>query len=1186
MVGFAIVSPCTKHQSKHESPPCSTGSFDAVLGVFGGVDGDVLCENGSDHLSLEKPAFRIIAPEFICNPKTRPIEDGVPGGNFTNPVRQLTIGFQTNGGQHLQYRVRTYFTLLDEKGFISQRHTVGLWRAVRQLEQRLRRDRETIAQSGQMTVGTDELLPGVMYTLGVVGVASDGTETEEQNFTMTYRNADQGASYEHGGSMRTDDDVSLLLLGAEVSYVDVEYRVSAELIFCRPRVDYFFRWSLEGFNGSDPILAVVMERSKTLRVPANSLAAGHTYAIQVVVYSTSVEDEVLAKARMQVTVLHRHPQVVLFPVDAVVGVSQPVRIRSYVLGGEIVWSCRKEGVEQTCEDTIDISEETAMVFYREGQYEITASVGGDGSNRSVCRSTLTVHPKVTPSVRVLEWSRYPAVAGEQFELLVSIAGLVPDCSSNWTVVREDGFAYFDPATLPNAANWEGFVIRDIEENFLSELVDYGNDTVVRDVVLSIPGADLAASWKGLEPNVRYKIRLQTICPEPIDDSKVASQRATVRNLISSHATFVLETNGAPQLMSIEVTPMEGGMALETMYKMSTAIANDLEGDYPLRYSFWYVADGVDINVGTYYEITSAETILPYTKNGSVATYCIICDSRDACSKTIGPEVRVLSGRTRSENDITFALQSIDGFFDRLNLREALKTAFELLITLRNQNSPQYGSTYEQFATMLKRSIEHIGKVYRETTYLTDASIQEFVIQAKPILDLEEATNHVLFQQLLELMDPIAEQHVARLKRSSHSAAGQPVTQIATNTNTKLSLMESLTVSENATVARDARTRLQNFVHQATKNYCSVETHYVYVGQLITLEMSRYRSVAEIDFRRLQVPNKVLLSSPAGRSQFADAFTETEYICLGRIYYARDLFVERDTRELDLGFYEAFLLAVEKSGIWTLVNWRSDYFLWSLDGRQLPNVTCQLWEGDVWSSRHCITLETATDEVQCNCTKIAYLRISNETEPDYNRTNTVLVSTEATAVSFEMVSESFPSSTNPTTSTKSTDGVEHIATVPTTGLWSTTDSPAMSDVVSTTESDMVTLSSASTVNTEPPAESFPIASTSNTSVPDNGPSALLQGGNRTGSTSLYNQPLASSSIGYAITSAVGIGALLMLVIAIAYRRRKSVLRLADELHTVPLRARAQSSPHVRYARFQDEHNMAGDNVSTISDILTT
>uniref|UniRef100_A0A182N5H4 GPS domain-containing protein n=1 Tax=Anopheles dirus TaxID=7168 RepID=A0A182N5H4_9DIPT len=1154
-----------------------------------------LCKTGL--LGAEKPTFRIIAPEFICNPETTEkagfVGNGTRGNSTQSPSRELTIGFQTSGGQQLHYRVRAYFTLLGDIEVISQRHTVGLWRAVRQLEQRVRRDRDVIAQRGQMTIGTDELLPGVMYSFGVVAVDAAGTESDEQNFTMTYRTADQGASYEHGGTSRSGNDVSLLMLGAEVCYADREYIVTAQLIFCRRRTDYYFRWSIAGGEGGavdeSELVAVEMERSKTLKVPAGRLLPGRAYDIEVSVLSSKAVDEIIAKARMRVSVLQRQPEVVLFPVDAIVGIDRPVQIRSYASDGEVTWSCVKKdgGDGGNCDDTMDISDgSTIVTFYKVGQHLIKASIGHE-MNSANYQSTLTVHSKVTPSVRLLQWSRYPAVAGEAFELLVTVAGLVPNCHSHWNVLQEDGLAYFDQALLPGTGTLGGLLIRDIEENFLSELVDYGNDTVVKDVTLSIPASQ--GSWKGLEPDVRYKLRLETVCPEPIDDSRKPDQQAQ-RDLVTSHWTFVLETNGAPRALPVELSPAGTGTALETVFKISTGIAQDSERDYPLTYAFWYTADGVHINVGTYGEITSAETVLPYTKTGTVGTYVIVCDARSACTKISGPDVRILPGKEQTVQGIALAFESIEGFFDRLNYRDALKTAFELLTTVRNSHSSLYDRSYSRFVELLKQAIVHIGKVYRETTFLSEASIEKFITQTKPILDLEESSNHELFQQLLELMEQPSgdgEQPIARSKRSPQSSASLPSAgaQGTSKINTKLTLMESLTVSKNASIARQSRASLLSYVHQATKSYCALESHFVFVGQLLTLEMNRYRSLSEVNFTRMAIPNNVTVETPTGRVRFADVFRETKYFCLGRVYYARDLFAEKAAHELDLGFYEAFVLSVEQGGMWTLVDWKSDYFLWSLDGRRLPNVTCQLWEDGAWSSRHCTTVETATDTVLCNCTTIAYLRISNETEAELVEESVAGTSPAATTVISTSVTEPSPESTTVAEPESTVDA----ASIPSKLVTSTMGSAVIiSDVVTATESDMLTLASITASSSSlAPAENVSIPTPFNTSVKDNGtPSALLQSSNGTGSGApLHNRSHKPASIGYTIVGALAITSLALVVLVVVYRRRKTVLRLADELHTVPSRARTQSSPHVRYARFQDEHNMSGDNVSTISDVLT-
>lgn len=45
-------------------------------------------------------------------------------------------------------------------------------------------------------------------------------------------------------------------------------------------------------------------------------------------------------------------------------------------------------------------------------------------------------------------------------------------------------------------------IQDIEENFLSELVDYANETISRDVQLKVPAKNNPISWPGLQPNAK------------------------------------------------------------------------------------------------------------------------------------------------------------------------------------------------------------------------------------------------------------------------------------------------------------------------------------------------------------------------------------------------------------------------------------------------------------------------------------------------------------------------------------------------------------------------------------------------------------------------------------------------------------------------------------------------------------
>lgn len=72
----------------------------------------------------EKPFLRIVAPKFICPSKAIV--------NETDSKNKITVGLQTREGQRLKYRIAINFTLLD--GFKNQRHTLSIWKNVRELQ--------------------------------------------------------------------------------------------------------------------------------------------------------------------------------------------------------------------------------------------------------------------------------------------------------------------------------------------------------------------------------------------------------------------------------------------------------------------------------------------------------------------------------------------------------------------------------------------------------------------------------------------------------------------------------------------------------------------------------------------------------------------------------------------------------------------------------------------------------------------------------------------------------------------------------------------------------------------------------------------------------------------------------------------------------------------------------------------
>jgi hypothetical protein len=73
----------------------------------------------------DKPFLRIVAPQYIC--------DGKDKANKTDS-NKLTIGLQTREGQRLNYKISIDFTILD--GFKNQRHTLSIWKNVRELQKK------------------------------------------------------------------------------------------------------------------------------------------------------------------------------------------------------------------------------------------------------------------------------------------------------------------------------------------------------------------------------------------------------------------------------------------------------------------------------------------------------------------------------------------------------------------------------------------------------------------------------------------------------------------------------------------------------------------------------------------------------------------------------------------------------------------------------------------------------------------------------------------------------------------------------------------------------------------------------------------------------------------------------------------------------------------------------------------
>lgn len=110
----------------------------------------------------------------------------------------------------------------------------------------------------------------------------------------------------------------------------------------------------------------------------------------------------------------------------------------------------------------------------------------------------------------------------------TLDGLIPNCFAYWSVVNETGYQYFDVTLIVRSRLFFELILKccvkkrilcvvsmkqpnglgnisiaDIEGNFLSELVDFVNSTVSRDISLIVPRKGAFPDWVGLKPNAKY-----------------------------------------------------------------------------------------------------------------------------------------------------------------------------------------------------------------------------------------------------------------------------------------------------------------------------------------------------------------------------------------------------------------------------------------------------------------------------------------------------------------------------------------------------------------------------------------------------------------------------------------------------------------------------------------------------------
>lgn len=802
----------------------------------------------------------------------------------------------------MKYRVTVTFTL---PGFVSQRHTLQLWKSVRQLEQRLEKERDAISDTNQILVMNEELVAGVIYTFNIVAIGEAGPIGVGQNFTIMYRGRNSQASVDQDGSSNSED-VSLLLLGAEVCYADIPYILKARLIFCEPKNDYTLAWSITGVDHVS-----VNTESSVLQIPPGVLSPGSTYSISVRVVGTSSGNEIV-KATMKLTVLKRPLMGTIYPFDATVGFAQTTeaRVTYNKPVDEVSWECRESADISCTENLIQGKNLVTTSFLKESKFQISASV-----EQLTLVSNIKVNAKSTISVTLQKTPPLYLIPGNRYEVTVDVAGLVPKCTSNWTLSNEEGFAYFDTTAIGGLGS---IFINDIEENFLSELVDYGNDTVEREVRLIIPKeAELAR-------NALYKFRLVTTCPEPIDDSVDGGK---TRGSVASHWDMVLETNGPPSGLPLTVVPADNGTALNTFYTLSTGIANDTASDFPLRYTYWYVADGNTVQVGDFYEVMSTETQLPYSEK-NVSVFYTVCDARQACSRIDGPQLRVLANPSIGLPDVLFRLDAVQKHFARGNYQDSMKVAFETLLTLKNQASGLYDEAYSRYTIILESQIKSIKEAFaQQSSYIPQTSVLQFALQAKAIIDFKRGSNDHLLGELLELIDSV-DRKPSRRRRAANP---EPIltTKEVDSVTAKLEVYKSIVNSPSANL--NGTNQLLAFIPNATRMYCEMEeSRYSGEDGWLVLETKRLKATERnllSSADRIPSDNpRVSLGSVDG-AKTEQPLNNVSLLCLGKILYGRDILVNGTGSPM--GMYQVILVVVYNNATQKTIDWKEGKYVWNV-----------------------------------------------------------------------------------------------------------------------------------------------------------------------------------------------------------------------------------------------------------------
>lgn len=589
-----------------------------------------------------------------------------------------------------------------------------------------------------------------------------------------------------------------------------------------------------------------------------------------------------------------------------------------------------------------------MIFSNEGSYELLSEV----TIKEVSKSSTTqidVDKKVIPHVQLKYFPVQPISVTKSNEIVVTILNLIPKCFTYWNILTDDGFSDFKEDAEGNFTDMGFTFIKDFEEYFLQELVDYDNNTLSKDITLNIP-PDV------LTPNVKYKFRLTVTCPEPITESKSQAQRQNV----TSFYDVIMSTNGPPDTLPLLVQPANG-VAMKQKFKFATGAAKDSPTDFPLKYSFSYVVDNITVVIGTFYENSVAHTQLPFAD--AIETFFEVCDNSGACTKASGPVVAANITQSYTAEEIDFKIEEFDAMLRRAEYSKAMNSGLVFLIT-QKKISDDISSYEERMLKMMKKELEKLKSSETES-FFYQQNIIEFVKMSKNVMVVMSIADEQFVDELLTLTDTIS-RTAKRMKRAivARNFIAKVINHDIDYFKNVLTLSEMLLMSSNATVVQQEKGKFVQKIHKFSASLCQdkkLNSHVIETKFAIV-------EVSKVYFPQLSIDPQWM---PGGDgSSILFAFTSnfpSKYVCVEKVKYAVDMFTP-DSNVSKSSVYETTILDADSSG--TFRSFPVSDLTESVTVEILAspiNSTCVIWKDNSWSSDDCIKQKSsAADRVVSKC----------------------------------------------------------------------------------------------------------------------------------------------------------------------------------------------------------------------------